>query len=989
MKILKLMNGVSGIALVVGGLVMAAPAAAQDAPAQAAGSATNADGNAIVVTGIRGSLAKALNTKRTSEVVMDSISAQDIGALPDRTVSEALARIPGVTLQRTGNINTLEGSDPGRVPAEGGAVFVRGLSWTVSQLNGNDVFSANSGRGINFDDIGPDLMGGVDVYKNPSADMTEGSIAGIVDMRTRKPLDSKRIFAISADWNYADQRKQGFWSGNAVFSNHWNVGETEVGLLLSASSGKTGNRTDAIQTGSVTYATLPSAQSGLPAGTSVELPSSLGYRSVDWTQLRKSYDGVLQFKPASNLVFTFEAMVSKTTPNDLEHAVAVNDGNFGFGQSNGSVTNSTFQFGGPNNSLTSGSIPGAFLSLDTRSGQEDYVTRDFSANVKWDAGAHWSFSADVDHVSSHASVYSMTATSGFDGNAATDPTVAFNLAGNHPTIGITANGASLSNQSQYFWTWAMDHNEDNSASAWVEKADATYTFDNGGFFKTIKFGGRTTDKNLLTQSSSYNWGLLSNDFTFGGAPVALNADPGGVGLPGQTGFYPFSNFMGGSAGVPGGWFPAASLVTNGTANAYNYLKTAESAGWGWSPLGSGQFNSTSGASTAYGTNIQHETTNAGYLTARFGEDSGVFGHFDGNIGVRVVRTNNQASGQEFLPSLATGGTGVLSSATCIAAHGAAACQGLTNALQFSGTGTATPLTASSGYTNVLPSLNLRFFLQKDLLMRLAVSRGMYRPGFTDIEANQTFNFNFTNQYQVLSQTLTGGNPYLKPITATNFDASFEYYFGKSNTIALALFHKEVQNYITNVANSTVTVTANGVTESFASTAPVNAGHGTISGFELNYEQFFDRLPGALSGLGVSGNYTFIHNTGGGNPPNEQAEGVVFAGNLPLQGLSKNAINAALLYEKYGVSGRLAYNWRSEYMANANGANVNQPVWMEAYGQLDASVFVNVNRFAKLGLQATNLTKAPTFIDVGPASFHPRYAWEQSDRHFAILLRSKF
>jgi hypothetical protein len=94
------------------------------------------------------------------------------------------------------------------------------------------VFSANSGRGLSFEDVSPDLMGSVDVYKTPSADMVEGGIAGIVDLRTRKPLDSKGFLAISADWNYADQRKTGFFSGNAVLSHRWDVDGVEVGLLL-------------------------------------------------------------------------------------------------------------------------------------------------------------------------------------------------------------------------------------------------------------------------------------------------------------------------------------------------------------------------------------------------------------------------------------------------------------------------------------------------------------------------------------------------------------------------------------------------------------------------------------------------------------------------------------------------------------------------------------------------------------------------------------
>jgi outer membrane receptor protein involved in Fe transport len=103
-------------------------------------------------------------------------------------VSEALQRIPGVTLQRTN-----QARDPARLSAEGGGVFVRGLSWVRSEFNGRDIFSANDGRGLNFEDVSADLLGGVDVVKNAQADMVEGGIGGIVNLKTRKPLDEKRI----------------------------------------------------------------------------------------------------------------------------------------------------------------------------------------------------------------------------------------------------------------------------------------------------------------------------------------------------------------------------------------------------------------------------------------------------------------------------------------------------------------------------------------------------------------------------------------------------------------------------------------------------------------------------------------------------------------------------------------------------------------------------------------------------------------------------
>ena len=136
----------------------------------------------IVVTGLRQSIQTSQEFKQNAEVIVDSISAVDIGALPDRSVTEALQRIPGVAID-----HLFAPSDTNRFSAEGSGVTVRGLTQVRSELNGRDVFSARNTRGLSFEDVPAELMAGVDVFKNPSADMIEGGIAGTVNLRTRKP----------------------------------------------------------------------------------------------------------------------------------------------------------------------------------------------------------------------------------------------------------------------------------------------------------------------------------------------------------------------------------------------------------------------------------------------------------------------------------------------------------------------------------------------------------------------------------------------------------------------------------------------------------------------------------------------------------------------------------------------------------------------------------------------------------------------------------
>ena len=123
----------------------AAPAApAADAPAPSADS-----GTPIIVSGIRQSLANAQNIKKNSDTVVDAITAQDIGALPDRSVTEALQRVPGVSINRFAG-----SSDPDHFSVEGSGVVIRGLNFVRSEFNGRDAFSAGvGGQALNFSDV--------------------------------------------------------------------------------------------------------------------------------------------------------------------------------------------------------------------------------------------------------------------------------------------------------------------------------------------------------------------------------------------------------------------------------------------------------------------------------------------------------------------------------------------------------------------------------------------------------------------------------------------------------------------------------------------------------------------------------------------------------------------------------------------------------------------------------------------------------------------
>lgn len=986
--------GVSTLALIATGLgtpafaaddVVPGAAAPQDQSQPAVAPETPQD--EVVVTGIRASLTSARNIKRDSDQIVDSITAQDIGALPDRSVSEALQRIPGITLQRTN-----ENRDPARLAAEGGGVFIRGLSWVRSEINGRDVFSANNGRGLSFEDVSPDLLAGVDVYKNPSAEMVEGGVGGIVNLRTRKPFDQPgQLVAVSGDYNYADMRQKGYWSGNALYSNRWDVGLGEIGVLLSGSINNIGNRTDSIQLGTYTVRANNNPQNPVPAGfQNILVPSSLGWRRIDWEQRRTSFNGSVQLRPDPDMTFTFEAFVSSADPKDIEHAEGVYQL---------PDYDSSYQVNG-DGVLEAGTYRNANMDLDTRYGESHKVTRDYSINWQWTPGDRWAISADVQRVHSTSEVLSFTAFSEF-GVAGADltnpgfdprrPDIAFDLRGNTPNVTTVERGASLASQNNYWWAAAMDHLEDNMAGQWAQRLDVEYKFDDDSFLKSFRAGIRATDREAVTRQTGYNWGLLSMQYWMaGGNPVYLNqtGSPANSGLPQQSEQFNYDDFFRGSVGVPGvGWFPTVDMMTSGTANAFQYLRATQTAGWGWTPLTDDSYeNANPGSDNVLGgVARQQEKTLAGYGMLRFGA-----GAVDGNIGVRVVRTRNEATGYLSV------GT-ITSSCTDPATTG---CSALAAALAFSnngGGGRLSDATYANSYTDVLPTLNLRFKVTDQLQLRVAAGRAMVRPNFSQLRpyASLSFTLDATGKAllaQPLGLTGQAGNPYLKPTKSDQFDFSAEYYFGRSNSITFAAFYKDIKDYIIS-GNVDETYVNNGQSLTFNVTRAVNGEHGKIKGFEFAYTQFFDMLPGALGGLGFSGNLTYVDSSGGANQPVNTLDPNQIRNaddtTLPLEGLSKWSYNLAAIYEKYGVSARVAYNWRSEYLLTTSAANLNAPVWSEDYGQLDASLLVNITDNIKIGVQGTNLLNTRTFLDVGGAVLHPRYSWTDTDRRIAGIIRASF
>ncbi|WAC49852.1 TonB-dependent receptor [Asticcacaulis sp. SL142] len=1020
---IALKNGVSAVALAALAAALAMPAMAQDAPAE------DSDVTEVVVTGQRAQIKTAQKIKRDAEVVVDSITAVDIGALPDRSVSEALQRVAGLQIQRAS-----EARDPIRMTAEGGGVVIRGLTWVRSETNGRDIFSAKNGRSLSFEDVSADLLAGVDVYKNPAADMIEGGIGGTVNLRTRLPFDSrKRIMAFTIDSTYGDLQKDYLTSGSVVYSDRWDTKVGEMGLLLNYSLGNVGNLTNVIAVDR--YVNAETA-----AGDDVLVPNTMGWRTIDWTQKREAVAAAFQWRPNDSLEFTLQAFHSKATPENTEY-------NVGFYNDSGEMTSLYTESGGvrmptasaatygydSSGTFENGTVYGAGITANTRYGKDVKTTTDIALAAKWYVSDKLTLTGDIQYIKSTAEILSNTAfvqycteMVGGSCTVAGKADASIDLRGDLPKISILDSGEDI--QANYYWAAAMDHIEDNEAEQKSIRLDGRYDFDDGSWLKSFKFGARTTDRDYITRQSNWNWGALSHQYwgflsggvsqpvyldEAGGWDVGWASSPANANLPAQSELVSFDNFMHGDVPVPGNiWFPSEGLVSSGPQAMYEQLKATETAGWGWSPA-------TLTNQGAAGLNTQNEQTKAVYGLIRFGGNLDSWGgrEVDGNIGVRVVKTETDV-GESFVTTTAP--TSVVS---CVdTTQTAGNCAVYNSVIAF---GAASfPVSGGTEYTNVLPSLNLRLKYSDQLQFRFAASKAIVRPEMSWLSPYTTLGSSFTTvarttpdgpdagsdpdpildgngnpTYYVQSYSLTGqgGTADIQPVEANQYDLTAEWYFAPTSSLTLALFRKDMKNYIY-VQSIPETYTNNGQTLTFNVNRYVNGSEeGKVEGFEIAYNQFFDFLPGIWSGLGAQANYTRIESSGGRNPVVSISDGNQVSNSnlndLPLEGMSPDSYNLAVMYEKYGISARLAYNWRSDYLYTTSAANVNRPMWAEAYGQLDGSIFYDITPKFKIGIQGTNLGRDVAYTRVSSDLSRPLetqyYSATKTDRRISLVLRGSF
>lgn len=320
-----------------------APAADQSEPAavakKKAEDAKNLD--KVVVTGIRGGIERAIDTKKSATSIVEAISSEDIGKLPDVSIAESIARLPGLTAQR--------------VAGRAQVISVRGLSpdFATTLLNGRELVSTGDNRSVEFDQYPSELVAGVTVFKTPDAALVGQGLSGTLDIRTVRPLDyDKPVLALSGR---VSRNSLGSAANADANGNRFNISyigqsaDRKIGYTIGYSHSDTPIQEKQVGLYEPWQQIGVGWRPGVPAGTFYS-NGIKALRRTGYTK-RDAIIGTLEFRPSDAWISTIDAFHSEAKQEDTANQFEVNLGDYNGGYGRINITNAQIN---SNNTFTGG-----------------------------------------------------------------------------------------------------------------------------------------------------------------------------------------------------------------------------------------------------------------------------------------------------------------------------------------------------------------------------------------------------------------------------------------------------------------------------------------------------------------------------------------------------------------------------------------------------------------------------------------------------------
>ncbi|MDE1149874.1 MAG: TonB-dependent receptor [Azospirillaceae bacterium] len=1027
LKILRrLLMGAASIAILAAGAASAQTAAPAADPQAAvdpqAAPAPSGAPDEIIVTGFRRSLADALENKRQSNLIIESVTAEDMGKMPDQDIAESLQRLSGIQIDRANG--------------EGTKVRIRGLDQNITLLNGEpflsglEAYATGEGSGggggtatNSLEAIPADLIAGVDVYKTPNAQLVDGGMGGVINLKTRSALDTPQGWTVGGNFRMTNGQnaRMDSWTPVGAIVGSYNF-NNKIGVTAAFSYSQTDTHSDVMQgQNRGGWAIEPAAGTAAGAGNPMATipvsyisPELLYYTDRDTERTRISSQLGIDYAATDSLTFNADWLHSTydILTQEASNKVWFNSNGLGLGidptkpyeiDSNGVIKSATIQ------------ALGAEGDSDV---QNVHVTADnFHFGGKWDNGGplRGSFKVsyarseynsdsaqqDVEYSQYNASVACATSPTGYcaqplnpsapggSSPISHGPAYSFTYVNNGtlPTISYNAPYANLisdPNNAVFKSAWAWNiHSKDD---VWSGHADAEYDPE---FIKAIKTtisaGIRFTDNKInyslshfeLDKSSGGQQAYCSNGTCYGTYgyymdPGILNEGAAGFGgnnAVGATGTAttPPVIVVGTAQSAPNraqtisNFFPSGSA--GGALLVQNLSQMQNPVQWLQSlfPNFPGQM-----VRDPVNSFIVESKQTSGYVMADFG---GKEDRFHVNAGARLVDTRQTVTAGAlpanpiYLSDESWDGSNAITNPNTV--------------------------TRERDYTDILPSLNIVLDLTEDQKVRFSTARVMSAPSPYQLGTGAQYNFTRYTDAATGKQGFqftggSGGNPDLDPFRATQLDLSYEYYFGSQGAVTVGGFYKSIDTFIqTQTTSITVMDDFGGTAGGF--TAPSNGTGGSIKGFELGAQYAFDM------GLGFNANYTYSLSS--------SSTSTSFVNRLPIPGVSLHALTGQAYYEHGGLEARVSYSWRSSsvngdaigstfaFTDATTGKTVTYGVFSRPYGQLDAQLAYQFTPEFGVTFEAINLTDEAqeTYLQFKSQPF----TYMNSGRRFMLGGRFKF
>jgi iron complex outermembrane recepter protein len=766
----------------------------------------------VIVTGIRASVDRAIQIKRSDTSIVDAVSAEDIGKFSDKNVADALQRVPGV--------NTVSAASGEGGFDENDRVSIRGTnpSLTQTMVDGHSVANGDwfildqyqtIGRSVSYTLLPSEIVDTAKVYKSQSADLVEGGVAGVVDIITRKPLDFKDDFTFegSAEAAYTTLRGKFTPQVNGLFS--WKDPSGTFGVMVQGFYEARDIRRDGqeflgystcgdnIPLGSPGYDNFGQATcaaAAIPALRGTSYATLIGSALFEQQRVREGGEITLQFKPSNEFNVQVEGFYSHLGASNINN-------NYMFWGTEEFGHNVPTSYTVVNNTVVAAAFP---QKAGVAPMVTDWIQRPGGGAETYfaNADAEWlpSDSTTVKFKAGYSHGVGKTDPQvAWEGEVAPGPGAAASFDFSTGVAKVSVPSVDLSNAANLVNDWAWTAVSTAVDSEYYGQADVEQDVTAGPIHDVkagLRFAHHTRSNVLWDGGVSYG-GSIGSDVSTQNYPSDF-ADA--FKIPGMLTDVPMGNtalieqlLYNNTSWRPYPQTPAA--ISNPANHRFDWPASMKMA----------------------------ETDTAAYVMADIGGDK-----WKGNFGVRIVNT------RENIDQYINDATGLPSDFGNYAIN-----------------------KIGHTYWDVLPSANLSIDLTDDSVLRFAAAETMSRPDYSALGG--------AVQLTDLNLTGNGGNPNLKPVKSANYNLAYEWYYDEHSLLSVGVFYMDLSSYISygTAQSSYVNMTLTGmnpvpVYSTYTITSPFNSS-GHDEGMELSWEQPI------WGGFGVQANYTYangVDNNGG-------------------------------------------------------------------------------------------------------------------------------